>query len=412
MYFCNMNIPLNKKKIINDPVYGFINIPSGSIFDLIENNYLQRLRRIKQLGLSSLVYPGAEHTRFAHALGAMFLMNQALDVLIQKGEKISKQELEASLSAILLHDIGHSPFSHCLEHFFFEESHEEVSLELMKKIGVSQMTLDIFSNNYPKKFLHQLVSSQVDTDRLDYLTRDSFFTGVSEGVIGTERIIKMLAVFNDELVIEQKGIYSIEKFIISRRLMYWQVYMHKAVVSADILLKSILKRAKDIQKQGIDTIKYISPSFAYFIENGTRTIGDEKAIECFTNIDDSDIWNAIKIWTNNEDFILSYLSKCLVNRHLGKIQIQDNHFSSEDIENVIEQFYCGETSVSKENLKTYFVLTAELKNKAYSFQDDKINILFKNGQVKEICNASDQLDENFLRKEIKKYYLYKLPINR
>lgn len=412
MYFCNMNIPLNKKKIINDPVYGFINIPSGSIFDLIENNYLQRLRRIKQLGLSSLVYPGAEHTRFAHALGAMFLMNQALDVLIQKGEKISKQELEASLSAILLHDIGHSPFSHCLEHFFFEESHEEVSLELMKKIGVSQMTLDIFSNKYPKKFLHQLVSSQVDTDRLDYLTRDSFFTGVSEGVIGTERIIKMLAVFNDELVIEQKGIYSIEKFIISRRLMYWQVYMHKAVVSADILLKSILKRANNIQKQGIDTIKYISPSFAYFIENGTRTIGDEKAIECFTNIDDSDIWNAIKIWTNNEDFILSYLSKCLVNRHLGKIQIQDNHFSSEDIDNVIEQFYCSETSVSKENLKSYFVLTAELKNKAYSFQDDKINILFKNGQVKEICNASDQLDENFLRKEIKKYYLYKLPINR
>jgi hypothetical protein len=407
-----MNIPLNKKKIINDPVYGFINIPSGSIFDLIENNYLQRLRRIKQLGLSSLVYPGAEHTRFAHALGAMFLMNQALDVLIQKGEKISKQELEASLSAILLHDIGHSPFSHCLEHFFFEESHEEVSLELMKKIGVSQMTLDIFSNKYPKKFLHQLVSSQVDTDRLDYLTRDSFFTGVSEGVIGTERIIKMLAVFNDELVIEQKGIYSIEKFIISRRLMYWQVYMHKAVVSADILLKSILKRANNIQKQGIDTIKYISPSFAYFIKNGTRTIGDEKAIECFTNIDDSDIWNAIKIWTNNEDFILSYLSKCLVNRHLGKIQIQDNHFSSEDIDNVIEQFYCSETSVSKENLKSYFVLTAELKNKAYSFQDDKINILFKNGQVKEICNASDQLDENFLRKEIKKYYLYKLPINR
>ncbi|MDD4529261.1 MAG: hypothetical protein PHX48_05220 [Bacteroidales bacterium] len=222
----------------------------------------------------------------------------------------------------------------------------------------------------------------------------------------------MLAVFNDELVIEQKGIYSIEKFIISRRLMYWQVYMHKAVVSADILLKSILKRANNIQKQGIDTIKYISPSFAYFIENGTRTIGDEKAIECFTNIDDSDIWNAIKIWTNNEDFILSYLSKCLVNRHLGKIQIQDNHFSSEDIDNVIEQFYCSETSVSKENLKSYFVLTAELKNKAYSFQDDKINILFKNGQVKEICNASDQLDENFLRKEIKKYYLYKLPINR
>lgn len=409
MYFCNMNIPLNKKKIINDPVYGFINIPSGSIYDLIEHPYLQRLRRIKQLGLSNLVYPGAEHTRFSHALGAMYLMNQALDVLRQKGEEISQEEIEASLAAILLHDIGHSPFSHCLEHFFFEEAHEEVSLEMMKIIGVSQMTLDIFSNKYKKRFLHQLVSSQVDTDRLDYLTRDSFFTGVSEGVIGTERIIKMLAVNNDELVIEQKGIYSIEKFIISRRLMYWQVYMHKAVVSSDILINTILNRASYLHKKGVDVIKYISPYFAYFIENKIATTKNEKSIEYFTLIDDSDIWNAVKVWANHEDEILSHLSKSLINRDLGKVIIKDKPFSKEEIDIAIEDLQAQNRSLSKEEIKSYFVRTDELKNKAYSFQDDKINILFKNGEVKEICNASDQLDEAFLRKEIKKYYLYKLP---
>ena len=413
MYFCTMNSPLNKKKIINDPVYGFINIPSVGIFDLLEHPYLQRLRRIKQLGLSNLVYPGAEHTRFSHAVGAMYLMNQALDILKQKGETISEEEFEASLSAILLHDIGHSPFSHCLEHFFFKESHEDVSLELMKRIGVSQITLDIFSNNYPKSFLHQLVSSQVDTDRLDYLTRDSFFTGVSEGVIGTERIIKMLSVKDDELVIEQKGIYSIEKFIISRRLMYWQVYMHKTVVSADILLKTILKRARNIQEKGIDVIRNISPCFAYFFKNGVRTIKEGKAIECFTSIDDSDIWNAVKVWTKSEDKILSYLSNCLENRCLGKIQIQDKPFTIQDIEEVVNKLYNkDDNKITKQELKEYFVLTDELRNKAYSFEDHKINILFKNGEIKEICNASDQLDENFLRKEIKKYYLYKLPINR
>ncbi len=409
MYFCIMNIPFNKKKIINDPVYGFINIPSGSIYDLIEHPYLQRLRRIKQLGLSNLVYPGAEHTRFSHALGAMYLMNQALDVLSQKGETISQEEIEASLAAILLHDIGHSPFSHCLEHFFFQESHEEVSLEMMKIIGVSKMTLDIFSNKYPKRFLHQLVSSQVDADRLDYLTRDSFFTGVSEGVIGTERIIKMLAVNNDELVIEQKGIYSIEKFIISRRLMYWQVYMHKAVVSSDILINTILIRASYLHKQGVDVIKHISPYLGYFLENNRTTIKDEKSIENFTQIDDSDIWNAVKVWANHKDKILSHLSQCLINRHLGKVQIKDKPFSKEEIDNAIEDLQAQNRSLSIEEIKSYFVLTDELKNKAYSFQDDKINILFKNGQVKEICNASDQLDETFLRKEIKKYYLYKLP---
>ena len=413
MYFCIMNTPINKKKIINDPVYGFINIPMGSIYDLIEHKYLQRLRRIKQLGLSNLVYPGAEHTRFSHALGSMYLMNQALEVLIQKGEEISEEEIEASLCAILLHDIGHSPFSHCLEDFFFQEPHEEVSFEMMKRMGVWQITLDIFSNTYPKRFLHQLVSSQVDTDRLDYLTRDSFFTGVSEGVIGTERIIKMLAVRNDELVIEQKGIYSIEKFIISRRLMYWQVYMHKAVVSSDILINTILNRACYIYKQGKnEVINHISPSLAYFIQNPNSSIKDSKSIEYFTQTDDSDIWNAVKVWSNNKDEILSYLSKCLINRKLAKVKIQDKPFSEEEINNAIKEIQEEEINLSKHEIKSYFIRTDELKNKAYSFQDDKINILFKNGEIKEIYNASDQLDEAFLRKEIKKYYLYKLPVSK
>lgn len=404
-----MNDFVNRKKIINDPVYGFINIPLGSIYDLLEHPYLQRLRRIKQLGLSDLVYPGAQHSRFAHSLGAMFLMNQALDVLRQKDQKITDKEIEASLTAILLHDIGHSPFSHCLEHFFFEETHEEVSLELMKMLGVSKMAIDIFSNKYSKHFLHQLVSSQLDTDRLDYLTRDSFFTGVSEGVIGTERIIKMLSVKDDELVVEQKGIYSIEKFIISRRLMYWQVYMHKAVVSADILVKTIIKRAREIQGKGIDLTKSISPYLAYFIQNGTRTIKDIKAIEYFTMIDDSDIWNAIKVWANSEDFILSYLSTSLMNRKLGKMQIQDKPFSQKDIEDAVKQFD-RKHNLTKDEVKSYFILTDELKNKAYSFQDDRINILYKNKEVKEISSASDQLDKRFLSKEIKKYYLYKLSL--
>lgn len=398
---------LNKKKIVNDPVYGFINIPNERIFDLIEHRFVQRLRRIKQLGLSNLVYPGAEHTRFAHALGAMFLMNQALDVLRQKSQIITDQEYDSSLSAILLHDIGHGPFSHCLEHFFFEESHEELSLKLMKMIGVSQITIDIFSNNYEKKFLHQLVSSQVDTDRLDYLTRDSFFTGVSEGVIGTERIIKMLSVANDELVIDQKGIYSIEKFIISRRLMYWQVYLHKAVIASDCLLLTILKRARDISEKGVNISESISPALRYFIENGRCSINNECAVEMFTLLDDSDIWSAIKTWSLHNDKILSYLSKSLISRHVGKMIIQDKPFTEEDIEGYIEK-YDNKNSLTEQEIRSYFIISDEVKNKAYSFKDDKINILFKNGEIKEICDASDQLDKSFLSKEIKKYYLYQL----
>lgn len=395
----------NKRKIINDPVYGFINIPSDRIFDLIEHKFVQRLRRIKQLGLSNLVYPGAEHTRFSHALGAMFLMNQALEVLRQKGEDINDIEYNSALEAILLHDIGHSPISHSLENFFFNKPHELLSFKLMSLMDLDQFTLNIFSNKYHKKFLHQLVSSQLDTDRLDYLTRDSFFTGVSEGVIGTERIIKMMSVKNDEIVIEQKGIYSIEKFIISRRLMYWQVYLHKTVIAADCLLVSILKRVRDLSDNKL--CDNLTPALGYFIKKGIACVDDNKDIEMFSCLDDNDIWSAIKVWSNSKDRILSYLSKSLLNRDLGKIRIVDKPYSLEDIEECYKN-YKNPFGFSKQEILKYFILSDEVKNKAYSFSDEKINILLKNGEIKEICDASDQLDKAFLSKEIKKYYLYQL----
>ena len=323
----------NKKKIINDPVYGFINIPNEELFDIVQSSFVQRLRRIKQLGLSNLVYPGAEHSRFSHSLGAMHLMVQALEVLRQKGVEITESEYNGALIAILLHDVGHSPFSHCLEHFFFDCSHEDLSYLFMQKLAVSETARQIFAGTYPKQFLHQLVSSQVDTDRLDYLTRDSFFTGVSEGVIGTERILKMFNVWGGELMVDEKGVYSIEKFIISRRLMYWQVYMHKTVVAADNLMKNILMRARDLQTEGrLHTELYpVSSHLAYFLSNGMRTKQDAQAVKHFVLLDDSDIWSSIKTWTLHPDKILSFLSQSLVNRRLGKIIIQNEPFSQEQM---------------------------------------------------------------------------------
>lgn len=390
---------INKKKIINDPVYGFINIRNEEIFDLISHKFFQRLRRIKQLGQTNLVYPGAEHTRFAHSLGAMFLMNTALDVLIAKEISITDVEYNAALTAILLHDLGHSPFSHALEHCFFSCKHEDVSLALMKKLDVSQTTIDIFTNKYKKKFLHQLVSSQVDCDRLDYLTRDSFFTGVSEGVIGTERILNMFAVKNDDLVIDEKGIYSIEKFIISRRLMYWQVYMHKTVVAADNLLLSILERAKNMSTAGksIDEV-HINPYLLFFLKQKTNEPTDE-SLEHFVNIDDFDVWAAIKIWSKNKDKILSYLANCLLNRNLGKVKLVA--FTEANDYLPLQRNYNTD--------EKYFFRCALLHNKAYSFNDEQINILYRNGSLKEIYNASDQLDKEFLSKEIQKYFIYTLP---
>lgn len=392
----------NKKKIINDPVYGFINIPNSELYDIIQSPALQRLRRIKQLGLSCLVYPGAEHSRFSHSLGAMHLMIQALEVLKQKGVSISEEEYNGALIAILLHDVGHSPFSHCLEHFFFDCSHEELSSMFMKEMQISETALQIFENTYPKQFLHQLVSSQLDTDRLDYLTRDSFFTGVSEGVIGTERILKMFNVGNGELMVDEKGVYSIEKFIISRRLMYWQVYMHKTVVAADNLMTNILKRARDLQSVGELNLQNhtISKHLAYFIEQGVRSKHDKEAIRHFLLIDDSDVWSCVKAWADHEDAILSKLSSSLINRRLGKIIIQNEAFSEEQKKELCK--YSSEEEIR------YFTASAQLHNKAYSFQDTGINILYKDGSVKEICEASDQLDRDFLSKEIRKYFFYQI----
>lgn len=403
----------NKLKIINDPVYGFINIPNGDIYDLMQSVYVQRLRRIKQLGLSNLVYPGAEHTRFSHSVGAMYLMVQALDVLKNKQENITEKEYNATLQAILLHDSGHSPFSHCLESFFFKESHEDISVCFMKELGVDIMVVDIFNNNYKKHFLHQLVSSQVDVDRLDYLTRDSFFTGVSEGVIGTERILKMFSVKNDELVIDEKGIYSIEKFIISRRLMYWQVYMHKTVVGADCLLRKILFRARSLAMNNLlNTQNFpISEHIYYFLKNGVRSISDKEALNHYVLLDDTDIWSCVKIWSCHNDLILSYLSTNLMNRNIGKVVIENSPFNQEKIEQkhkkTIER-YSNKFKINDTDIIQYFTHTDELHNKAYSFNDQKINILFKDGEVKEIYNASDQLDEKFLAKEIKKYYYFEI----
>ena len=402
----------NKLKIINDPVYGFIKIPSESIYYLIQSPYVQRLRRIKQLGLSNLVYPGAEHTRFSHSIGAMYLMLNALDGLKQKGYLITAQEYEATLKAILLHDTGHSPFSHCLENFFFSCHHEEISKIIMKKLNCESEVTEIFDNTYKKRFLHQLVSSQVDIDRLDYLTRDSFFTGVSEGVIGTDRIMNMFSVCNDELVIDEKGVYSIEKFIISRRLMYWQVYMHKTVVGADCLLRNILQRAKDLaQADSLNVSGFpVSDSLYFFLKNGTQNINNELALEEFILLDDTDIWSAVKTWSRHKDGILSLLAVSLINRNVGKMYVKTEEYSEEELDERYKKLFDKYKSYgfSFDDIKKYFSTTGKMHNRAYSFNDQQINILFKDGTVKGIHEASDQLDERFLQKEISKYYYYEL----
>lgn len=401
---------LNKRKIINDSVYGFINLTDDFIFDLISHPYFQRLRRIKQLGLSHLVYPGAEHTRFAHALGAMHLMYQAIEVLKQKGQEISDKESQAALIAILLHDIGHGPFSHSSEHFFFQDlSHEDLSSLMMRKLneqyGGMDLAIRIFENRYEKRFLHQLVSSQIDTDRLDYLTRDSFFTGVSEGIIGTERIIKMLAVKDDELVVDEKGIYSIEKFILSRRLMYWQVYMHKTVVAAERILLSALLRARELVKAGEQL--FCIPDFKVFLEK-SATESDLKKnpdlLDIFSRVQDADIWVCLQNWScHAKDPVLRSLSKSIIDRHLPRVEIQNIPFEQSVIDRHKEKLA---NRPSEDGLDpNCWVQTGELINKAYDFQDERINILYKTGEVKEISVASDQLDKDFLAKTIKKYFL-------
>lgn len=377
-----------KRKIINDPVYdGFLSIDDPVILQVIEHPYFQRQRRIKQLGLTYLVYPGAMHTRFSHMLGALNLMKRALDVLKLKGVEITDEECRGAKLAILLHDLGHGPFSHTSERVLVDVPHEEITLLMMQRIneemhGALDMAIAIFSNTYHKHFLHQLVSSQLDMDRLDYLGRDSFFTGVSEGIVGTDRIISMLNVHDDELVIDEKGIYSVEKFIISRRLMYWQVYMHKTVIAADQLLLNIFRRAKDVVSSGqcvvdstraqvLPTFLSLDPSAPDFLDR-------------FAEVDDDDIMVAVKHWQHSDDEILSTLCKNMVNRRLPAIRFSNEPFPEPE--------------------PSYFEGTGKLANRSYDFNDQEIKVLYKDGRCLPISEASDQLDRHFLEKQVTKYY--------
>jgi HD superfamily phosphohydrolase len=403
-------MPLNKRKIINDPIYGFVTIPSDLIYDLINHTYFQRLRRIKQLGLTNLVYPGALHTRFHHAIGAMHLMQEAVLTLKQKEVLITEDEEQAVLIAILLHDIGHGPFSHALEHSIVKSIHHETLSSLfMDKLnkefkGKLTLAIKIFNNNYKKKFLHQLVSSQLDMDRLDYLKRDSFFTGVSEGVISSDRIIKMLNVVKNELVVENKAIYSIEKFLIARRLMYWQVYLHKTVLSAETLLVNILKRAKEISAQGINL--FATPTFSLFLTNNFTENDfkkDESLLDKFSKLDDNDIVASLKVWADNNDKILSKLCTNLLNRKLYKIEIQNNVISVSYKNKLLDKI-CEQYKISRKEA-AYFVFTDSVNNSAYNANNFNINILMNNGQLIDVAEASDQLNIQSLSKTVTKHFI-------
>ena len=396
------NSSTNKLKIINDPVYGFIKIPYDLIFDLIEHPLFQRLRRIRQLGLTHFVYPGANHTRFQHAVGAMHLMGLAIEVIRSKGHLITDEEARAVTLAILLHDIGHGPFSHSLEHSLIKNtSHEKISLLMMEQLneefsGELTMAIEIFRNRYPKKFLHQLVSSQLDMDRLDYLKRDSFFTGVTEGVIGSDRIIKMLNVLNDQLVVEEKGIYSIEKFLIARRLMYWQVYLHRTVVASEQVLVQMLKRAKFLSSMGEEL--FATPALAYFLQEQKQV-----SLEQFSLLDDDDILASAKVWCNNSDKVLSMLANGLVNRKLFSVELDNQPFSIERVEEIRAMVVKQENMSPKE--AEYLVVSDSVSNYAYSDMDDRISIMDKHGNTRDIAEASDILNISVLSLTVRKYFL-------
>lgn len=404
----------NKKKIFNDPVYGFITIPHPFIFDLIEHPWFQRLRRIRQLGLSHMVYPGALHTRFHHALGALHLTTQTIDTLRSKGCPVSEDEALGVQIAILLHDIGHSPFSHALEHSIVTGlSHEKVSLLFMYRLneifqGQLETAIRIFKGEYPRHFLHQMVSSQLDMDRLDYLNRDSFYTGVLEGKIGAQRIIKMLDVKTDRLVVEEKGVYSIEKFIVARRLMYWQVYLHKTVLAAEQLLENILRRAKALSVGGEDL--FSSPALNYFLKNNC-TENDLKTnpllLEKYAALDDYDIYGAIKVWMDHKDPVLSRLSRGMVNRNLYKIKMRKDPFEDKDLLPYLEAAR-KRYSLQDEDL-SYFVFRGSISNSAYDPSGEPIRILYRDGSSIELSAASDQLDVAVLSSPIHKHFFCLLP---
>jgi len=399
----------NKRKIINDPVFGFITIPNDFLYDLIQHPYFQRMNRIKQLGLTSTVYPGAQHTRLQHSLGAMYLMGEAITQIRQAGTDITPAEADGALACILLHDIGHGPFSHTMEHSLVSEiEHEEISLLMMRQInleveGKLDIALKIFTNTYPKKFLHQLVSGQLDMDRMDYLSRDSFFSGVSEGIIGSARIIKMLNIHKDQLVVEAKGIYSIEKFLVARRLMYWQVYLHKTAVAAEIMLMNILKRAKELAGRSVEL--FASPSLHYFLYHEVNKqifVKFPEALDHFVMLDDSDVICAIKVWSTHEDIVLSELSKAFTNRRLFKVEIgTDTMNESVRLQHLTQyQRHFGVTAIEAE----YFMGDETVSTDTYSPEDDNINILYKDGTIKDIAEASDMLNISVLTKKVEKHF--------
>lgn len=401
---------MQRSKYINDPIFGFIEIPQGLLYKIVTHPYMQRLSRIKQLGVTSVAYPGAQHTRFLHSVGAYFLMCEAIEQLQKKGHDISPAEAEATKAAILLHDVGHGPFSHVLEKTIIPSiNHECLSLMLMKRInketyGALDLSIDIFTNKYEKHFLHQLISGQLDMDRLDYLRRDSFFTGVKEGNIGSERIIKMLDVRDDQLVVNEKGIYSIENFLIARRLMYWQVYLHKTSVACERMLISALRRAKELMLFGENI--YCPPILSFFFTNDIskeRFTEDESVLDQFVLLDDNDIWTALKTWSYSKDRILVTLCQGIINRNLFKIELSDTEFDKNKVDDIAKTV-AKQLSLSEQEVK-YFVSSGTIENKTYNPYNDTINLLLDNQEVINISQKSDILNVSALNRNSKKYYL-------
>ncbi|MBQ3312588.1 MAG: HD domain-containing protein [Prevotella sp.] len=397
-------------KIINDPVFGFIKIPRGILYGIVEHPLFQRLNRINQLGLASVVYPGARHTRFQHSLGAFHLMSEAIQNLQQKGQFIFDSEAEAVQAAILMHDIGHGPFSHVLENTLISSiSHEEISLMMMEEInrslnGQLNLAISIFKGEYPKNFLHQLISSQLDMDRLDYLRRDSFYTGVTEGNIGSARIIKMLNVVDDSLVVEQKGIYSLENYLTTRRLMYWQVYLHRTCVAYEKVLVNMLNRAKWLIRNGQQV--FASPALLYFLENNIDAewfATHDEALQYYSELDDSDIWSAMKAWKHHSDKILATLATDMLDRHIFKVEVLEEEPTPERI-NELKRSIAQKMDISYEDAH-YLMSLNTIQKDMYNVDDDKIQILYKNGEIRDISEASELLNVQLLSKKIRKYYL-------
>ncbi len=402
---------MNDAKIINDPVFGFIKIPRGLLLNIVQHPLMQRLTRIKQLGMANVVYPAAQHTRFQHSIGAFHLMSEAILSLQQKGHFIFDSEAEAVEAAILMHDIGHGPFSHVLENTLITGiSHEEISLLMMEQInqemqGALNLALKVFKGDYPKLFLHELISSQLDMDRLDYLRRDSFFTGVTEGNIGSARIIKMLDIVDDKLVVNSKGIYSIENYLTTRRLMYWQVYLHKTTVAFEKMLVNTLQRAKMLAHQGKEL--FASPALRYFLYNEVDARFFEQhhdeALHHYSLLDDSDIWSALKVWMTSDDIILSLLATNLINRHIFRVEISDEPIPEERIEEVLATM-TSHYGISREDAD-FLMSVNTIQKDMYDVNDDRIAILYRDGTIRDISEASEILNVALLSKKIRKYYL-------